>query len=203
MSPSTSRPVTILAFGDSLTAGYGVRADMAFPAQLERLLRAEGLAVTVVNAGVSGDTTAGGLARLAWSLADPVPDMAIVELGANDALRGVDPAFTEANLEAIIIALQGAGVPVLLAGMRAPFNMGGDYAVRFNAIFPRLAEKYKVALYPFFLEGAAGDPALNQSDGIHPNEAGTTSVTRNILPMVRDLVRSLPQGRVPPRTARP
>lgn len=177
----------IVALGDSLTAGYGLPAEASFPAQLERALRARGHAVEVVNAGVSGDTTAGGLARLDWVLAD-APDAVIVALGANDGLRGIDPADTRANLEAILRRLAERDVPVLLAGMYAPPNLGREYGVRFNAVYPELAEKYDTLLYPFLLDGVVMDPALNQADGIHPNSEGVAVMVRNILPLVEELI---------------
>lgn len=174
----------ILALGDSLTAGYGVAADAAFPVQLERALKAEGYDVAVLNAGVSGDTSAGGKARLDWALADK-PQVAIVELGANDGLRGLDPRLTEQNLDAILTRLKADGVRVLLTGMRAPPNYGPDYANSFVQMFPRLAERHKVALYPFFLDGVARDPALNQGDGLHPTREGVAEIVRRILPSVK------------------
>lgn len=177
------RPMRILALGDSLTAGYGLPAEASFPAVLERELRDRGVEASVVNAGVSGDTSAGGRARLPWLLAE-VPDAAIVELGANDALRGLDPGALEENLRAVVRLLQERGVRVLLAGMRAPRNLGAGYARRFDAVYPRLAETEKVALYPFFLEGVAGVPERNLDDGIHPNEEGVREIVRRILPAV-------------------
>lgn len=178
----------ILALGDSLTAGYGLAPADAFPAALQRALAAEGLWAVVANAGVSGDTSAGGRARLEWALADGT-DVAIVELGANDALRGLDPAEMEANLDAILSALRERGVRVLLAGMKAPRNLGSVYARQFDAVFPRLAKRHGVALYPFFLEGVAGVPDLNLPDGIHPNRAGVEEIVRRLLPLVRELVQ--------------
>lgn len=174
----------LLALGDSLTAGYGVAADAAFPAQLERALRAEGYDVAVLNAGVSGDTTAGGKARLDWALADR-PQVAIVELGANDGLRGLDPALTERNLDDILGRLRKAGVKVLLTGMLAPPNYGPDYARAFADVFPRLAKRHDVAFYPFFLDGVARDPRLNQPDGLHPTREGVAEIVRRILPSVK------------------
>lgn len=185
--------IRILALGDSLTAGYGVAADAAFPVQLEKALRAEGLDVQVINAGVSGDTTAGGKARLDWALADK-PAMAIVELGANDGLRGIDPKSTEANLDAILTRLRADGVAVLLTGMFAPPNYGPDYAKSFGALFPRLAEKHKVAFYPFFLEGVARDPRFNQADGMHPTREGVAVIVRNILPKVKEVLAATGSG---------
>lgn len=177
----------IVGFGDSLMAGYGLPPGQSFPARLEASLREQaGRPVRVVNAGVSGDTTSGGRARLDWVLAplQKTPDLAILELGSNDALRGIDPDITRANLAAIIEALQARGIPVLLAGMLAPPNMGPDYRARFNPIYPELAEDYDLTLYPFFLEGVAADPALNIEDGIHPNEQGIAIMVDNIAPYV-------------------
>jgi len=180
-------PLRIAALGDSLTAGYGLPATAAFPPRLEAALQAEGRAVRVSNAGVSGDTTADGLARLGWMLADR-PDRAIVELGANDALRGLDPKLAEANLTTILTRLKEAGIPVLLAGMLAPPNYGRAYESAFNAIYPRLAQTHQVALYPFFLDGVAGHPDLNQPDGLHPTAAGVETIVARILPSVRTLL---------------
>ena len=173
----------IVALGDSLTAGFGVVANDAFPARLEAALRDAGANARVVNAGVSGDTTAGGLARVDWVLAD-TPDLVIVELGANDGLRGLDPADMEANLSAILTRLADKGVPVILTGMRAPPNMGRAYGEAFKAVFPRLAERHGVALYPFFLDGVAAQRSLNQADGIHPNPAGVRIIVERFTPIV-------------------
>ncbi|MGH6839679.1 MAG: arylesterase [Methylocella sp.] len=180
-------PLKIIAFGDSLTAGYGLAAADAFPAVLERTLRAEGYRVTIVNAGVSGDTASGGQARLDWALSDGA-DGVILELGANDMLRGVDPAVTKAALDAILGELKARNIKVLIAGMRAAPNLGQDYKTRFDAIFPALAKKYDAPLYPFFLEGVAGKPALKLGDGLHPNHAGVERIVKGILPDVRALV---------------
>jgi acyl-CoA thioesterase-1 len=188
MSGAEAAQVTLAAFGDSLSAGLGLPAEQAFPAVLERALRDQGLDVRVVNAGVSGDTTAGGKARLDWVLGDR-PQAAIVELGANDALRGIDPKDTEANLDAILGGLKGHGVRVLLAGMRAPPNLGADYAQAFEPVYPRLAAKHGVALYPFFLDGVAADPGLNQPDGMHPNAEGVRRIAAAMLPAVRALLK--------------
>ncbi|MFQ5347720.1 MAG: arylesterase [Rhodothalassiaceae bacterium] len=184
-----AREVTVLAFGDSLTAGYGLAQDRSFPAQLETALKARlGAGVRVVNAGVSGDTSAGGRARLDWVLSaieGGAPDLVIVELGANDALRGIDPALTRANLAAILEELHQRGIPVLLAGMRAPPNMGADYGRAFDSIYPALAREYGVAaFYPFFLDGVAARPELNQADGIHPTGEGVAIIVDRILPHV-------------------
>jgi acyl-CoA thioesterase-1 len=178
-----STPVKIAVLGDSLAAGYGVKPEQAFPVRLEAALRAQGRAVTVLNQGVSGDTTAGGLDRLDWLLADK-PDIVLVELGANDALRGTDPAVTEKNLSAIVEKLQAARVTVWLAGMLAPRNLGADYVTAFDGLYKRIADKYKVPLYPFILDGVAQDPALNQGDGIHPNPTGAQIVADRLLPFV-------------------
>jgi acyl-CoA thioesterase-1 len=179
--------VTILAFGDSLVAGYGLGSSDGFTAKLEAALKAKGIAARVINAGLSGDTSAGGLARLDWAL-EPKPDFAIIELGANDGLRGLDPAQTNANLDAILSKLKAKGVSALLAGMYAPPNMGPDYGQAFNALYPALAEKHGVAFYPFFLDGVAANASLNQPDGIHPNAKGVDIIVARILPHVLRLV---------------
>jgi len=181
----------ILVLGDSLSAGYGLPAAEAFPAQLEQALRQSGQAVRVINAGVSGDTTAGGLARLDWALAER-PQLVIVQLGANDALRGLDPEQARANLDAILTRLQREGAQVLLAGMRAPRNLGPAYYTKFDRIYGDLARKHRVALDPFFLEGVALRPELNQSDGLHPNAEGVAVVVRRLLPQVRALLAERP-----------
>lgn len=182
-----SRTIHLTVFGDSLTAGFGLLADQAFPACLERLLRAEGLDVAVDNAGVSGDTTDMGLERLDWSIPG-TPDGVILELGANDGLRGLPLPEIEANLEAIIARLTARGVPVMLAGMKAILNMGPDYGREFTAIYARLAKKHGLVFYPFFLEGVAGENGLVQPDGLHPNAAGTEKVARLILPTVKEFL---------------
>lgn len=181
-------PVTILALGDSLTAGLGLEASAAFPTRLEAALKAKGLDVRIVNAGVSGDTAAAGLARLDWALSDAV-DGLIVELGANDALRGLDPEQTEAALGAILEKAAARKLPVLIAGMQAPPNLGPDYVTAFDAIYPRLAEKHGAMLYPFFLDGVAAEPSLNQADGIHPNGKGVDIIVERIMPSVEGLIR--------------
>jgi acyl-CoA thioesterase-1 len=178
----------LLVLGDSLTAGYGLPKNRAFPARLEAALRAQGVDVNVIDAGVSGDTSAGGLARLDWAMGDPPPGYAIVELGANDGLRGLPPAAMEQNLDAILTRLKAKGVRVLLAGMRAPPNFGRDYVAEYEAVFPRLARKHDAVFYPFFLEGIAADASLNQGDGLHPNAAGVEAIVRRILPSVRQLL---------------
>ncbi len=182
-----ARPVTIVALGDSLTAGYGLGPAEAFPVRLEAALKAKGHAVTVQNAGVSGDTSAGGLERLDWAVGEGV-DAVILELGANDALRGIDPAVTRRNLDTIIGRLKERGITVLLTGMLAPPNMGSAFAAAFNPIFPELAAKHGVLFDPFFLEGVAADAALNLSDGMHPNARGVEAVVRRILPKVEELI---------------
>ena len=187
LGAADSAPLRLLAFGDSLVHGYGLAADDAFPAQLERALRREGYRVEVLNGGNSGDTTAGALARLDWVLSDR-PDLVIVELGANDGLRGLDPGETYRNLDAILSRLRAEGIAVLLAGMLAPRNLGADYVEAFDAVYPRLAAAHDVALYPFFLDGVALQPDLNQADGIHPNAAGVARVVERILPSVERLI---------------
>ncbi|MCO5090535.1 arylesterase [Bosea sp. (in: a-proteobacteria)] len=190
-NPNSARPLKLVAFGDSLTAGYNLPAASAFPAVLEAALRARGIAVEIVNAGVSGDTTQGGLERLDWSVPEGT-DGVVLELGANDALRGVDPAQTRQALEAMILRLKERGIPVLLAGMLAPRNLGADYAKRFDPIYRELAEKHGLVLYPFFLEGIAGERALNQADGLHPTAEGVAVIVRAILPTVERFIASLP-----------
>ena len=186
-SPASAGEPRIVVLGDSLTAGFGLAREDAFPARLEAALRAEGHRWRVVDAGVSGDTSAGGLARLDWVLADR-PEIVIVELGANDGLRGLPTERMEANLDAILARIGESGASILLAGMRAPANFGADYAAAFRAVYERLAARHRVALYPFFLEGVAMEPALNQPDGIHPNAAGVDEIVRRILPHVVALV---------------
>jgi acyl-CoA thioesterase-1 len=179
--------VKIVVLGDSLVAGFQLRPSDAFPAQLERALKARGHAVEIINAGVSGDTTAGGLARVRWAVPERT-DAVILELGANDALRGLDPARAKANLDKIIATLKAAGTEVLLAGMISPRNLGDAYGTAFNAIYPDLAKKHGVLLYPFFLDGVALNGELNLSDGIHPNAKGVAEITRRILPAVEELI---------------
>jgi acyl-CoA thioesterase-1 len=191
---AAAEPVSVVALGDSLTAGYGLSPGEAFPEQLERALRGRGLDVTVANAGVSGDTASNGLSRLEWSVPAEA-DIVIVELGANDALRGIDPAITRKALSDIIAKLKGRGQTVLLAGMLAPRNMGEGFAADFNAIYPDLAAKYDVPLYPFFLQGVAANRSLNLPDGIHPTAEGIARIVDRILPQVERLVkRASPSG---------
>lgn len=180
----------LMVLGDSLVAGYGLPPGQGFPAQLQRDLTSAGRQVTVLDAGVSGDTTAGGLARLDWSLADD-PQAVIIVLGGNDMLRGLPPEAARDNLEAIVTRLREREVEVLLAGMMAPRNMGPSYIAAFDAIYPRLAEIHDIEFYPFFLEGVALEPALNLDDGLHPNEAGIAEITRRILPSVERLLARL------------
>jgi acyl-CoA thioesterase-1 len=184
---AADRPLRIVAFGDSLTAGYGLAADEAFPVRLQRALAARGIATEIANAGVSGDTTSGGLARLDWSVPDGT-EAVIVELGANDALRGVDPQVTRGALDAMLRRLRERHIPVLLCGMLAPRNLGADYGAAFDAIYHDLAREYGVLLYPFFLDGVATAPKLNQRDGLHPTAAGVDVIVANILPAVERLV---------------
>lgn len=191
MAEAQNRPLRLVALGDSLSAGYGLPANAAFPAVLEKQLRAAGLAVEVANAGVSGDTSQGGLERLDWSVPDGT-DGVILELGANDALRGVDPAVTEKALDTIITRLKARDIPVLLTGMYAPRNLGEAYYARFDAIYPRLAQKHGLVLYPFFLEGVAGDRRLNQPDLLHPTAEGIGVIVQSILPTVRRFIATLP-----------
>lgn len=181
----------ILAFGDSLTHGYGLGAGQTFPDQLEKALKERGWNVSVINGGNSGDTSASGLARLDWALLDQ-PDVVIVELGANDGLRGLEPSQTRQNLEAIVEGFKDSGARVLLTGMRAPRNLGSDYVADFDRLYPELAKQLDVAFYPFFLEGVALEPALNQQDGIHPNEKGVAKIVDGILPYLLPLLQ--PEG---------
>jgi acyl-CoA thioesterase-1 len=180
-------PVRIVALGDSLTAGYGLPREATFPARLEAALKAKGLAVEIVNAGVSGDTPAGGLARLDWSVPEGT-DAVILELGANDMLRGVDPNVTRTALGEILRRLEERRIAVLLAGMRAPPNMGPDYVRAFGAVFPDLAAAHDAILYPFFLDGVAADRALNQPDGLHPTARGVEIIVQRMLPKVEELI---------------
>lgn len=182
-------PAKILALGDSLTAGYNLPADASFPAQLEKALREKGFEANVINAGVSGDTTAGGLARLDWALADK-PTHAVVALGANDMLRGLSPEQARANLDKIITRLKQENVKVFLVGMLAAPNLGADYGKRFNAIFPDLAKKHGLPLYPFFLDEVANNPKLNLGDGIHPNREGVSVMVRRMLPYILGFLRA-------------
>src|ERR1044071_2295102 len=185
--PAGARNPEILAFGDSLTSGYGLPPDESFPARLEAKLRAEGITARVVNAGVAGDTTAGGLARLDKALADK-PDLVILELGANDALRAIDPPAVRANLEKMIAKIKASGAKLLLAGMKAPPNWGEEYQRDFERIYRELADAHDISLHPFFLEGVAMETELNPQDGLHPNERGVAIVVDRIAPLVAKLI---------------
>jgi acyl-CoA thioesterase-1 len=182
-----AEPVRIVAFGDSLMAGYGLSDTDAFPAKLEAALKAKGHDVHIANAGVSGDTASAGLARVDWSIPNGV-DAAIVELGANDALRALDPAVTRKSLDAIIRRLKERRIEVLLAGMHAPRNLGADYVAAFDRIYPDLAKAHDVPLYPFFLDGVATEAKFNQRDGVHPTAAGIDVIVTRILPAVEQLI---------------
>jgi acyl-CoA thioesterase-1 len=179
-----AKPIRIVVLGDSLSAGLGLSASAAFPERLQKSLESKGIAVDIVNAGVSGDTSSGGRDRLDWSVPDGTQAV-ILELGANDALRGTDPAVTRSALSDILTRLKARGIAVLLCGMVAPPNYGSDYSARFNAIYPDLAKSFGVALYPFFLEGVAADARLNQADGMHPTAEGVDVIVKNILPTVQ------------------
>ena len=186
-SPVLAAPLKLTALGTSLTQGYGLPPGTEFTVQLQAALKAGGYDVTVVNAGVSGDTSADGLSRLDWALADH-PAAMILELGSNDMLRGLPPEQTEANLRAILAKLKAAHVPVLLCGMMAQRNLGPDYVKRFDSIYPRLAKQTGVLFYPFMLDGVALNPKLNQADGMHPNPAGVKIIVARMLPLVKQLV---------------
>ncbi len=189
-SAANAAPVKIMAFGDSLFAGYGVADADNIPTQLEQALKADGHDVTMINAAVSGDTTADGLARLDWSLSEK-PDLILLELGANDALRALDPDMARANLDRILARLKAANIPVLICGMIAPRNLGPAYAAKFDPIFADLAAKYNAPLYPFILDGVALDPSLNQADGIHPNPQGVKIVVKRLTPYVEKALPKL------------
>jgi acyl-CoA thioesterase-1 len=191
---AAERPLNIVVLGDSLTAGYGLAASEAFPAQLQRALDAGGVAVKVANAGVSGDTTIGGLSRLDWSVPDGT-DAVILELGANDALRGFDPATTRKALDGMLRRFQERKIPVLLCGMVAPPNLGAEYGRAFNSIYPDLAAQTGAMLYPFFLTGVAADPKLNQGDGLHPTAAGVAVIVDRIRPQVEQLIARAKESR--------
>jgi len=178
-----AQPIKMVVLGDSLSAGYGLSGSDAFPAKLQKALKVKGIEVDMINAGVSGDTASGGRDRLDWSVPEGTRAV-IVELGANDALRGTDPAVTRAALTDIVTRLKGRGIGVLLCGMLAPPNYGREYADRFNAIYPDLANSSGVPLYPFFLQGVAADGTLNQADGLHPTPEGVDVIVKNILPTV-------------------
>jgi acyl-CoA thioesterase-1 len=189
-STGAEKPIRIVVLGDSLSAGLGLAAPDAFPAKLQKSLKVKGIDVEIGNAGVSGDTSSGGRDRLDWSVPEGTEGV-IVELGANDALRGTDPAVTRSALSDIVARLKARHIAVMLCGMLAPPNYGSDYAARFNAIYPDLAKSFDVALYPFFLDGVATDAALNQADGLHPTAAGVDVIVRNIMPTVEAFVGTI------------
>ena len=182
-----AKPITLLALGDSLTSGLGLEANETFPAKLEVALKGRYPELKIINGGISGDTAADGLARLDWVLTDDVSGL-IVELGANDALRGLDVVQTEAALDGIMAKAKAKNLPVLLLGMKAPPNMGPDYVARFDGLYSRLAEKYKALLYPFYLDGVAANASLNQADGIHPNGQGVDVIVTKVMPRIEELI---------------
>lgn len=190
MQAAAAEEIKLVGFGDSLMAAYNLQASEGFPARLEAALRERGHTVSITDAGVSGDTTSGGLARLDWSIPDGT-DGVILELGANDALRGLPPEKTRENLEAMISRLKERGIAVLLAGMLAPPNMGGDYETTFNAIYPDLAARYEVTLYPFFLDGVTANPDMLLSDGMHPNPNGINKMVETILPVTEQFLSEI------------
>jgi acyl-CoA thioesterase I len=185
--------ISLVGFGDSLMAGYELAPEDAFPVRLEKALKDKGFDVTIANAGVSGDTTSGGLARIDWSVPDGTKGV-ILELGANDALRGIPPGETRKNLEAMIARLKERGIAVLLAGMLAPPNMGGDYAARFNPIYPELAKEYDLVFYPFFLDGVVTEAGLKLEDGMHPNSDGIGVMVERFLPTAEHFITALEKG---------
>ena len=189
-----AKPIKLVVLGDSLSAGLGLPAQEAFPAKLQKALQAKGIDIDMVNAGVSGDTSSGGRDRLDWSVAEGTEGV-IVELGANDALRGIDPDLTRAALTDIVTRLKARKIPVMLCGMMAPPNYGADYAARFNSIYPDLAKQFDVPLYPFFLEGVAADAKLNQADGIHPTAEGVDIIVNNMLPTAEAFLRTISEQR--------
>jgi len=183
-APGAAKPIKLAMLGDSLTAGYGLPASAAFPVRLQKALKDKGIEVDAINAGVSGDTSSGGRDRLDWSIPDGTQAV-IVELGANDALRGIDPAITRAALDEIITRLKARGIAVMLCGMYAPRNYGPDYVAKFDPIYPELAKAHDVPLYPFFLDGVAGNAKLTQPDGLHPTAEGVDVIVARILPTVQ------------------
>ena len=187
-----NNPIRLVALGDSLSAGYNLPQEAAFPVALERALKAKGFRVEVANAGVSGDTSSGGLDRLDWSVPDGT-DGVILELGANDMLRGLDPAGTRKNVEAIVERLKSRNIPVMLAGMYASRNLGPEYVQKFDSIYPDIAKKHDLVLYPFFLDGVAGDRSLNLPDGMHPTAKGVEIIVERILPSVESFLARLSQ----------
>jgi acyl-CoA thioesterase-1 len=190
LAQAQAKPVKMVVLGDSLSAGLGLSASAAFPARLQKSLETKGIKVDMINAGVSGDTSSGGRDRLDWSVPEGT-EAVILELGANDALRGTDPAVTRAALSDILTRLKARKIAVLMCGMLAPPNYGSDYAARFNAIYPELSKSFGVPLYPFFLEGVAADAKLNQADGLHPTADGVDIIVKNIMPMVEALLGAL------------
>jgi acyl-CoA thioesterase-1 len=189
-----TKPLKLVVLGDSLSAGLGLPAQEAFPAKLQKALQAKGMAIDMTNAGVSGDTSSGGRDRLDWSVPDGTEGV-IIELGANDALRGIDPDLTRAALTEIVARLKARKIHVMLCGMLAPPNYGADYAARFNSIYPDLAKKFDVPLYPFFLDGVAADAKLNQADGIHPTAKGVDIIVGNMMPTVEAFLRNISEQR--------
>jgi acyl-CoA thioesterase-1 len=187
---SGAKPIKMVVLGDSLSAGLGLSASAAFPARLQNALKNKSIAVDMINAGVSGDTSSGGRDRLDWSVPEGT-EAVILELGANDALRGIDPAVTRAALSDILTRLKARKIAVLLCGMVAPPNYGSDYSARFNAIYPDLAKAFGVPLYPFFLDGVATEARLNQADGLHPTADGIDVIVKNILPTVQAFVGTI------------
>ena len=187
---TNARELKLLALGDSLVAGYGLPKTDGFTDQLEATLNGLGIRVSVINSGVSGDTSAGGLSRVEWSLASK-PDAVLLELGANDSLRGIDPKVTEDNLHNILTKIKATGIPVLFVGMLAPPNMGKEYGLEFKSVYAELSKKHDVIFYPFFLDGVAGMPELNQADGIHPNKRGVVKIVNKISPYVRELLMNV------------
>ena len=190
----TTKPIKLVVLGDSLSAGLGLPAQDAFPAKLQKALQTKGIAVEMINAGVSGDTSSGGRDRLDWSVPDGTEGV-IVELGANDAMRGLDPDLTRAALTDIVGRLKARKIAVMLCGMLAPPNFGADYGARFNSIYPDLAKQFDLPLYPFFLDGVAADAKLNQADGIHPTAEGVDIVVNNMLPTVEAFLRTIGEQR--------
>lgn len=188
--PQPGKPIKMVVLGDSLSAGFGLGGSEAFPARLQKALESKGIKVDMINAGVSGDTTSGGRERLDWSVPDGT-EAVILELGANDALRGIDPNVTRSALSDIITRLKARKIAVLLCGMLAPPNYGAEYAARFNAIYPELSKSLDVPLYPFFLEGVAAEAKLNQADGIHPTVEGVDIIVKNIMPTVEAFVGTI------------
>jgi acyl-CoA thioesterase-1 len=192
-APKNDAPIKLAVLGDSLTAGYGLPANAAFPVQLQKALKEKGIETVMINAGVSGDTTSGGRDRLDWSIPKDTQAV-IVELGANDALRGVDPKVSRAALDDIVKRLKARNVAVLLCGMYAPPNYGNAYTDAFNKIYPDLAKAYDVPLYPFFLDGVVGDAKLNQGDGLHPTAVGVAVIVKRILPAVESFLKNVTAG---------